>query len=331
MSDTTYLITLKPRGRFFFGGNRAFTASGEAIYSAESLYFPQQTALLGMLRLALLRQHDLLDKPNQQAEYIGIGFDPTVSDIEKDNKLGKIKSISPVFILDIQNNASWQPIGVDYQSDSQLALPLNSCISNYDPKKDLQNRWSSGGASCNMEDFFVNIETVGNKKARDGKSQPDGFFKQKSHQFVRTLNTQNVQLSFAFFATFSKSIPFDKISSVLIGADQSAFGFRATVATQPAENKSGTKIILLSDTYIDNYDVLKTHCDFILGQSAPFRYMTSPTSQEYFTGKRRSQNFNLLSRGTVLYPKSGQLANVEAKIQEATAFRQIGYNHFRIL
>ena len=311
MPDTNYLITLKPRGRFFFGGDRAFTASGEAVYAAESLYFPQQTALLGMLRYAMIRQD-----PNAK---IGTGFD-----IENNN-WGDVSQLSPVFLIDTISQKQWRPVGMNFQKDKELQLPANNKIENYDPKNGLLiNSWACGDEACAIEDFFQTIETVGNKKARDGKSEADGFFKQKAHQLKRPFG-------FAFYATFKAEQRFDKVHSVIIGADQSVFGLNIAEAKEPITGSvSGNKIVLLSDAYLPNYADLQSHCDFILGTATPFRYMTSPKGNDHFANRRSLTQFNLLSRGSVLYPKTGSIADIINILQQPEAFRKVGYNHFKI-
>jgi len=324
MSETTYLVTLRPRGRFFFGGDRAFTASGEAVYAAESLRFPQQTALLGMLRYAMIRQ--------EANATIGTGFDIETTD------WGHIQALSPIFLTDTVSQKHWRPSGMNFQQEGDTVFELDRpCdkkkISNYDPKNGLlKNRWNCGAEAYNVEDFFTTIETVGNKKARDGKSQADGFFKQTAYQFVRELNKQKVELAFAFYATFKEPQKFDKVPSVIVGADQSAFGLKLTEQEPPNSSlKTGNKIVLLSDAYIPDYAALQNHCDFILGEVTPFRFMKPVQNNDYFTEKRRSpQQFNLLARGSVLYAKAENIGEI-AKILHHPTFYQVGYNHFETL
>lgn len=328
-NETTYLIKLRPRGRFFFGGDRAFTATGEAVYSAESLYFPQQTALLGMLRYAMIRQ-------NPKAG-IGQGFDHTA----QTQDWGDVLYLSPVFLIDALTQKQWLPVGMNFQHDKknnqliELQAPIGKKIENYNSKNGfLKNRWTDGTDVCSVQDFFTDIETIGNKKDRQGKSQPEGFFKQKAYRLVRNLDKKTVDLSFGFYATFKQPQMFDKVPSVVLGIDQSVFSLSAKIEISSfARNQTSSeakKLVLVSDAYIPDYAALQAQCDFILGDSIPFRYMTPVKSNNYFTEKRRSlQQFNLLARGTVIYPKD--IAKVIELIQSPTAFRQVGYNYFKTL
>jgi CRISPR-associated protein Cmr3 len=97
----TYLIKLYPIDRFFFGSDVTFGEDNEnKNYFVRSVYFPQQTTLLGMLRYYLLKQNDLLSDSgrviNQHSadQLIGAeGFNA-----KNPGSFGIIKSLSPAFI-----------------------------------------------------------------------------------------------------------------------------------------------------------------------------------------------------------------------------------------
>ena len=100
-----YKITLYPLERFFFGGDQTFGEGDARNYFASSTFFPQQSALLGMIRYQLLFQNDLLDNSgrvinteNRADDLIGkTGF--STKKIERDSvNFGAIEGISPVFI-----------------------------------------------------------------------------------------------------------------------------------------------------------------------------------------------------------------------------------------
>lgn len=98
----TYFIKLYPLGRFFFGSENTFGDNNEENYFVKSMYFPQQTTLLGMIRHQLLIQNDLLDKN-------GKIFDAKIGSAlsligdksfwgETNVEYGIIQKLSPVFI-----------------------------------------------------------------------------------------------------------------------------------------------------------------------------------------------------------------------------------------
>ncbi len=96
-----FLIKLRPVDAYFFGGERTFNTEDDTNYFVRSNYFPQQTALLGLLRYEILRYHGLLNQPvSATKDLIGTqGF--VVPQKEKEKNIADFKyihSISPVFI-----------------------------------------------------------------------------------------------------------------------------------------------------------------------------------------------------------------------------------------
>lgn len=87
-----YLIQLIPQDSFFFGSEKTFGEGDDANYFVKSNHFPQQTALLGLLRYMVLEKEGRLNEPaNNTESLIGLkGFPAT--------GYGKIKSLSPLFI-----------------------------------------------------------------------------------------------------------------------------------------------------------------------------------------------------------------------------------------
>lgn len=100
-----YLVKLKPIEHFFFGVEKVGNLGNRKPYYLETTEFPQQTSILGLLRYILLLKEGKLGKD--------FSSDPDVikligSDSFPGNPVtmyGKIKSLSPVFILDNNNMA----------------------------------------------------------------------------------------------------------------------------------------------------------------------------------------------------------------------------------
>ena len=104
------LIRLKPLNPFFFGTNKTF--SDETLHDVLSSYFPQQTHLLGMLRMFILQSEEKLKLRRRGRwvknsdfedafELVG-GFDKNDKSQTKES-FGKIKSLSPVFLISIKD------------------------------------------------------------------------------------------------------------------------------------------------------------------------------------------------------------------------------------
>ena len=106
-----YLVTLSPLEPFLFGGDNTFGKLGDEIngtYLVKSRQFPQQSAILGMLKKEIMTQNNLLTrqlkgewvepKNKQKAEnLVGVEkFDIFSKSIQN---FGKIKNISPMFFI----------------------------------------------------------------------------------------------------------------------------------------------------------------------------------------------------------------------------------------
>lgn len=197
---STYLIKLTPLDKFFFGQKKTF-GDDNANYFVYSSHFPQQTALLGLLRYQLLqiagedvfKDNKIQDK-NKAGELIGEqSFSPFAG---KKLEFGVIQSLSPVFIIDKMNEDEYfLPVGRRFQKKEEEA-PYNllhlSCEAGcppifeaYDPKKELASCWLSpnGSTLLNEEDFFIKDERIGIRKDYKGTTNDDAFFRQRYYHF----------------------------------------------------------------------------------------------------------------------------------------------------
>jgi CRISPR-associated protein Cmr3 len=100
-----YLVTIKPIEHFFFGVEKVGNLGNRKPYYLETTEFPQQTSILGLLRYILLLKEGKLGKDlSSDPDVIKlIGSDSFPGNPE--TGYGKIKSLSPVFILDNSNTA----------------------------------------------------------------------------------------------------------------------------------------------------------------------------------------------------------------------------------
>ncbi|MDO4722883.1 type III-B CRISPR module-associated protein Cmr3 [Porphyromonas circumdentaria] len=219
---STYLIKLTPLDKFFFGQKKTF-GDDNADYFVYSSHFPQQTALLGLLRYQLLqiagedvfKDNKIQDK-NKAGELIGEqSFSPFAG---KKLEFGVIQSLSPVFIIDKKKNNEGKeehflPVGRRFQKkeeekeekekkDAYSLLHL-SCEAGcppiferrgspeekeeaaYDPKKGMASCWlsSNGTTLLNEEDFFIKDERIGIRKDYKGATNDDAFFRQRYYHF----------------------------------------------------------------------------------------------------------------------------------------------------
>ena len=211
---SNYLIKLTPLDKFFFGQKKTF-GDDNANYFVYSSHFPQQTALLGLLRYQLLQiagedvfKDNKIQDTNKAAKLIGEqSFSPFVKD---KLQFGVIQSLSPVFIIDKKKNNEGKeeyflPVGRRFQKKKEKA-PYNLlhlfCEDEcppifesresqkekeeaYDPKKGLASCWLSSKSHTllNEEDFFTKDERIGIRKDYEGATNDDAFFCQRYYRF----------------------------------------------------------------------------------------------------------------------------------------------------
>lgn len=114
-TNYTHRITLRPLSKFFFGGDKSFGSGDDKNYLVKSRYFPQQTALLGLLRWEIIRQDSKLwvgNSLNDAAATAKIGAKSFYMTGTNDFK--EIVALSPVFVWDADAEEYFMPIPKDY-------------------------------------------------------------------------------------------------------------------------------------------------------------------------------------------------------------------------
>lgn len=341
----SYLITLKPLEPFFFGGEFTFgadeTRKESSRYSATSTQFPQQTALLGMLRKTMLIQNGNLSM-HRKGEWVdskGRGkFSQNYEDAkslagtgafsyENSVDLGSIVSLSPVFIKDGEScfiaNAKDYDLELKAQENASVSFGSGSkqalVFERYDAKKHEHFEFISQNKELkNFADFFKEIETVGIKKSKAGESDEDSFFRKKSY-------FPKASAHFAFVATFSEPLEWENNPLVSLGADQSSFSLAIKkedkdlelLFEEVHEVKELSRVVLASETIVSK-EVYEA-CSFIWGKRTSFRQLTNARQ-----GKK-SKRYYLLERGSVLYTEDLQRLDKALKQEH---LQTIGINHY---
>ena len=347
MKTYKYLMTLKPLEPFFFGGEYTFGADdnrGEASrYSAKSTYFPQQTALLGMLRKTMLIQNGNLTmhKKGEWVDSKGKGnvsknYDEAVALVgsrpfsyESEIDLGIIKAISPVFIKSDNDffivNAKDHTYKVEELSSSMLIQ--NNTIQNtiifegFDTKDYKDDEFiSQSGTIKSFSDFYKDVFTIGIKKSNNGAAEENAFFQKTSYSFHN-------KETFAVIVSLSEQLTWDH-AQVTLGADQSSFmleikespkDFSSMFENIYAE-KQISRMILTSEAYIDKK--AHEHIKFVFGNRKPYRQLID--AKHGYKSKRR---YYLLERGSILY--SDNIEALEEQINKSH-LQQAGINHYII-
>ena len=316
-----YHITLKPLEPFFFGGMHTFGSLGDeqnGSYLAKSEYFPQQSALLGMLRREILIQAGLLsrkvrgewvDKDKKEEAKRLVGSEKFCFNKEEQN-YGVIKAISPIYI---QREATFFYPFNGYEKYKDIVIEYKSAplLKGYNPKEHYFFDWLSDEEKkcwCSYGDIFERYEMVGNRIG--GKE--DAFYKKIAYRLDK-------KSSFAF----DIACEFDLKSSIIhLGADRGAF------LMEVSDMKDGGYplpqndcIVLLSDSYIP-LDNIEKYCSFAITEEVSHSHLQGNKKRQVF---EKAEPKNFYKRGSIFFKPKKEL--IEA-IESQKNLRKIGYNHY---
>lgn len=313
-----YLVTLKPLEPFMFGGDQTFGTIGdkkEGTYLVKSRQFPQQTALLGMLKKELMTQAGLLtrkrkgewvdkQKKSQATTLVGSQkFDMLSGSVQS---FGAIGNISPVFLMQNSNRYIKKANIDDFPYEEGF-------LKGYNPKHDITDNFTGIDIKKQYvsEDIFQPLEQIGNKKGGEDNSL-----------FKKTAYMLKDGFTFAFYA----EVDFDlKDALVTLGADSSSFMMRVKM-DEGALNYSDPKghLTLLSDAYL-TVDI-KSNCKFAIVSELSHRNLKNKKTalKNYTSVFEKSDTLYLYEKGSVFVePNDHLIANLNhANLQ------QIGYNTF---
>ncbi|HHS92334.1 MAG TPA: hypothetical protein ENK82_03235 [Campylobacterales bacterium] len=342
-----YLVKVKPLEPFFFGGELTFgadeTRKGKeqsSRYSATSTQFPQQTALLGMLRKTMLIQNGNLTM-HKKGEWVDSFGKNSVSpnydeakelvgteafSYTKEIEIGKIESISPLLICHEDKYYIANAKDDEYELKERVGMVSFGqgqkkafVLEGYDAKKSKPFEFiSNTQEKKNYLDFFKELQSVGIKKSLTGQTEEDAFFRRKSYY-------PKDKAYFSFVVTFKEKMDWLEESVVSLGADQSSFKFEIEeidndfddLFSENHQTKALSRIVLASSTLVSQeaYEL----CSFVLGERKTYRQLTDTRK-----GKK-SQRYYLLEKGSVLY--SEEIENLE-KLLDQKHLQNIGLNHY---
>lgn len=342
-----YQIKFTPAENFFFGGEKHSKNSEgdlETNYFVESNPYPQQTTLLGVTRYYLLLKNSEVFKDNKiqdktkAAKIIGeSSFDfGNVS-----GNYGKITSISPLYMNNGIENYFFAPLdfGACMDKNYMLSKEIEGVVKNYTAKnqdKFIQQRLiSSTGKVSNLSDIITEVSQVGNEKTANQTEKENAFYKQNMKRLAK-------DWSFVIDAEIAEGANItDEIVFIPFGGEKCFFRMeiKENPAFVPTLPESYTRkcfaIICLSDCFLQNTALLDT-CDFAVNKVVSFRNIQSKTAiTTQYNGLsvhnneqlQRSNRFNLLQRGSVLYFTNKEpFDTVRTAIESETRCKSIGYN-----
>ncbi len=321
-----YLITLTPLSPFFFGGDRTFGVlkkdedkeknkdkdKYDSNYLVKSRLFPQQTALLGMIRKEMLVQAGFLTK-RVRGEWIDSHLKPKAKELVGETKFlfnqeqsfGALKSLGAVFLMQGEKRYI-KKVDIDsYEYKDGLLV-------DYNPKNDIYDNFISTDNQSNLaqSDIFEEVTQVGIKKM----GGDDAYFKKTSYKLKNNFK-------FAFFIDSDFELQNSKVS---LGADGSAF----KMEVEPREDilsyqDKNNYLTLLSDSYIE-LDI-RDYCEFAITSEINFKYLQNRFNNNgnlEFHKSKKSYNF---------YEKGSIFVNPKQELIDAlnnTTIQKIGYNQF---
>ncbi len=356
---TKYLITLTPHEKFFFGGERTF-GDTNAHYLVVSRYFPQQTALLGLLRHQLLVQSNdpqiFADNKIQDPQLAKKLIGEKSFTINGKFDFGKIKSLSPVFITrnsddtkeyyfpanreyvwkekfddECNKEQGWltvNPVKEETEKGRQLnGKPLIK-LENYNPKYDMPDLLiNRSGIKYSYDDVFIEHKQVGIRKDYNGKTDEKAFY-------VQTFWKMKKGYGFSFIA----ELDFDLKSNhnVVFGGEQQMFrmdvekfdkGFEDLLPPYES-SKNFHKVVLLSDTCVEK-DIFPDF-DFAITRTGDFRFLVTDLNIKNPARKPdKSQKFEVYKKGSVFY-FSDKNKDIPSLFNYDN-LRKVGYNHYKII
>lgn len=315
-----YLVKLKPLEPFMFGGEQTFGTLGDkeqGNYLVKSRPFPQQSAILGMLKKELMTQAGLLTR-KRRGEWVDKS--KTIEAInlvggEKFNMLsneiqdfGIIDKIGPIFLQKGEKSYIKKANIDEFPYEDGKLKGFTGKVDIYDNFIEL-----NGGSSLKFENIFQSVEQTGNKKGGEENSL-----------FKKTSFILKDGFEFAFYLDLDSNQILKK-SMVTLGADRSMFKLSVEQSSEHLKhNDAKGYLTLLSDALI-NVNI-KSNCDFAITSELSYRNLKSKKSILRKSIFEKSETVYLYEKGSVfINPSELLLADLNQE-----NLQQIGYNIYTI-
>ncbi len=309
-----YLVTLTPLEPFLFGGDNTFGKIGDkdhGTYLVKSRQFPQQSAILGMLKKEIMTQSGTLTR-KIRGEWV---------DKQKWHKANELVGSEKFSMSDttIQNFGAIESIGALFLKQGEMSFikkvnsdkyPYeNGLLKNYNPKIDIYDNFVDiqSGKNLSSADIFIPIEQIGNKTGGADNS----LFKKTSYKLKG-------DFQFAFYLECTYEL---KSSIVSLGADGSSFKLELVKSNETLSYKDKhDHLTLISDSYITL--PIKEHCDFAITSEISFRTLINKKHATQHNKFKKSHTLYLYEKGSIFINPSELLI----KNLNNLNCQKIGYN-----
>ncbi len=339
----SYLVTLKPLMPFLFGGKNTYGAYGDkenGSYIVESTLFPQQTALLGMLRKEIMIHQGWLTRKkrgewvdgnikNAPADYVGQDSFDFFSEVGQ--SFGAIERIGAVFLLKDNKRYLKMPNldRFEYRQDENILYDTQKNES-YNTKDEDALRDSfycpDDGSRLRRDDIFMQVTQSGNQKiARRGidpVSDPDNaYFKKSSYMLAD-------DFLFAFELELNKDDALPAQTIVSLGADGSKFVMELTenhFDTMTSDEGTDDILLLTSDSYIEGE--IDSLSKFAITSEVQMRHFVkdSPIGSKRYI--KKTKPVHLYERGSLFF---GVKQALHDAIQKEN-LQKIGLNQYTLI
>lgn len=351
-----YILTFKPLKNFFFGNNKTFSDD----YLATSEYFPQNSQLLGALRLFIADQNKLMhvhrngkysNEPALLKELIGTA---NSKNFNVNTDLGKIQNLSQMFLVSsLLDDAYFKtPLDIEVSKNGVKYYTLANIendyfLKDYDVKKSSSQKLGNSefwkkyidkqelpkGTIVNFNDLFISHSQVGigleNKKTIEG-----AFYSKTDYQLKNGF-------LFACLIELDEEIISDGI--IQIGAENSLFELKITsyentqltshpIVTQLFTTpQKGDKVVAVSDVILESTDelhayftIVQFYKNFAMIESDENSFAGVSNNKNYTKFKGKTAQKRLVPAGTVSYIKE----QVMPHTQTLGAYAKMGFNQF---
>ena len=310
----TFLVTLKPVDKFFFGGDMTFAIPSEgdrktaneaySSYIIRSSRFPQQTSLLGMLRFLLLNDSKYfadgeIIKGDKVEDDVAKLIGPRSFAVSKERgNFGQIQDLSACFLIDKFNpklpvRYSFASFDSEFESapsdvtgvvnGKKISMPT---LGGYSAKTGYTERLKgSDGKYRSISDVFVEDRRIGiARNIGTGKTDENSLFKQVGYRFNDYFKDKEKKTTrkiadwhFAFYVTVSDECDFLKFDGnvVSVGGDASQFVLRCKEVVSIQQKDQTTSLkVILQSPSYIKRSDLNK-VTFFMSQIVPFRFMTT--------------------------------------------------------
>lgn len=351
-----YKISLKPLSEFYFGQEKYRYINDdnqieveEANYNLKSGYYPQQTALLGMLRKEVLKAkghyrqnfEEYLNHYYCKKETINQLIGEESFKFEKKQSFGLIKYISPLILANKDDYYMPMPKNLIFNKENSVNNTISTIeLDDFNPKKYNPtqlvriNKENSKYVFSEIIPFesttlyasgpYLKKSQVRIKRSKNGMTQEDSYFKQ-DYYILKS------GYEFVFWADFEEDVLQNQI--VEVGGNNSLFKMKVEKVQEDSYikivkeanesiNTNLKNLLILSPTFLSQEDYKKIKSGFI--DTIGFRN-TWMNSWKY---QKSDKKYYLLDAGSIIISENvEEIKEIQNKILSNKQLYNIGYNH----